>query len=234
MLLLQGMFTRDLTSKLTDVCFSVITITSVFIIDSFYYGRPTFTPLSFLQINLSQVSQFYGKQIWHYYIFQALPILCATALPWVIDGFWSSLRTGGTSLFQLASLTCWTVAVYSLISHKEWRFLHPILPILHLFAAKSIVDRRNSRPSLDGWLSMRSLAISMILLQIPISLYLTLVHGRAQIAVSLFLRQLPDSEIKSLGLLMPCHSIPTHSYLHKPHLAIGNRLWSLTCDPPLQ
>lgn len=41
-----------------------------------------------------------------------------------------------------------TTVCYSLLSHKEWRFLHPILPIFHLFVTISLVSSfRSSRTS---------------------------------------------------------------------------------------
>ena len=114
-------------------------------VDSIYYSKLTLTPLNFVQTNLSSVSLFYGSSPWHYYLTQGLPILCTTSLPFVLDGIrkiWSD-RTFSTSQKNLKTLVgCvgWTVSVYSMAGHKEWRFLHPLLPVLHVFAAKSLVD----------------------------------------------------------------------------------------------
>lgn len=36
--------------------------------------------------------------------------------------------------------------------------------------------------------------------------------------------------IDSIGFLMPCHSTPWQSYLHRNDI---KKLWAITCDPPL-
>ena len=68
-----------------------ISLAFLFILDSLYYGKPTFTPLNFLRTNFSSVSLFYGMNAWHYYLTQAVPILCTTALPFTMHGIWSTL-----------------------------------------------------------------------------------------------------------------------------------------------
>ncbi|KAL4246066.1 Mannosyltransferase, partial [Abortiporus biennis] len=113
----------------------------MFILDSNYFGKPTFTALNFLRANLSSISLFYGANSWHYYFTQAIPILCTTTLPFVLHGAWLASRPDGTRPAKvLLGLTAWTVLIYSLAGHKEWRFIHPLLPIMHIFAAKSLVD----------------------------------------------------------------------------------------------
>ncbi|KIO20542.1 glycosyltransferase family 22 protein, partial [Tulasnella calospora MUT 4182] len=112
-------------------------------LDTTYYGNPTFTPLNFLRVNLSSVSSFYGVNQWHYYFTQALPILCTTSLPFVVHGGWlvkmlpGEIGRGSRTLFNLCR---WVITAYSFMSHKEWRFIHPLLPIFHLFAALSLAS----------------------------------------------------------------------------------------------
>src|ERR1700728_2688040 len=109
-------------------------------IDSWYYQKLTFTPFNFLLTNLSSVSQFYGTNPWHYHLTQSIPILCTTALPFVLHGMWTTSPFGPRSLRTMFVSVAWTVGVYSVAGHKEWRFIHPILPLLHVFAARSLVD----------------------------------------------------------------------------------------------
>lgn len=132
----------------------------MFFLDSAYYGQPTFTPLSFLRTNASSISLFYGRSPWHYYVSQALPILLGPALPYALHGIWTIFRPSqdspGSSPDKddgnkteresrsarrtALALLGWTTAVYSCAGHKEWRFLHPMLPLLHVLAAKSLAD----------------------------------------------------------------------------------------------
>ena len=71
-----------------------LAVISLFTPDSLYYGKPTLTPLNFLLTNLSSISLFYGSNPWHFYVTQALPILCTTALPFVLHGV-SSVQSQG-------------------------------------------------------------------------------------------------------------------------------------------
>ena len=111
------------------------------VLDTKYYGKLTLTPLNFLLTNASPVSLFYGRSPWHYYLSQALPLLCFTAIFWVGKGAY--LAAGPTStppLRALLGVVGWTIGVYSLEGHKEWRFIHPLLPLMHILAAKALVD----------------------------------------------------------------------------------------------
>jgi phosphatidylinositol glycan class B len=230
------------------------------LLDSLYYGKLAITPLNFFLTNMSSVSSFYGSSPWHYYISQGLPILCTTALPFVIHGIWTSVQSKkAVALQTMAQLVLWTIGIYSLAGHKEWRFIHPILPLLHIFAAKSLDDlttvrplskqRENDRrtkkrgkdPSLVSKLLTRiDIPISLKYLvwltaTIPLSLYAVLFYGSAPISAMTYLRSLPRSTLRNstIGVLMPCHSLPGQAYLHRPELA-GGRLWALGCEPPLQ
>jgi phosphatidylinositol glycan class B len=224
------------------ISFSGVTLSGLFALDSVYYGTPTFTPLNFLATNLSNVSLFYGGNAWHYYLSQAIPILCTSALPFVLRQIWLTLR-GRDSVALGTMLACitWTIGVYSFAGHKEWRFIHPLLPMLHVFATKSLHDMSASanKTYVDD-ASKRPLALQRrlritLLLTLPISCYIALLYCSGPIQVMAFIRGLPREELRDggVGFLMPCHSTPGHAYLHRKELAHG-RLWALGCEPPLQ
>jgi phosphatidylinositol glycan class B len=119
--------------------------------------------------------------------------------------------------------------IYSLAGHKEWRFIHPLLPLLHLLAAKSFVDLSSGR-SREYILRLRI----FVLLTLPASMYIVLLYCSGPIDVMAFLRSLPRAELQNgVGFLMPCHSTPGHAYLHRKELTNG-RTWSLGCEPPLE
>ena len=219
----------------------------VFAIDLNYYSQPVLTPLNFLRTNLSSVSHFYGTSPWHYYLSQAIPILCTTSLPFVIHGASQFASSSGTPEMRLIlQLIAWVISIYSLASHKEWRFLHPVLPIFHLLATKSLVslydkskkavsttkDAEPKNEHQDGKLPIRKSHILLLLLSAPAIVYVMRYHSRAQIDVMYYLRDLPPSERQSIGFLMPCHSTPWQAYLHDPVLGKSNKLWALGCEPP--
>ncbi|GJE90740.1 glycosyltransferase family 22 protein [Phanerochaete sordida] len=214
-------------------------------LDSLYYGKLTFTPLNFLRTNLSSISLFYGSSPWHYYLSQGVVVLATIVLPFSLHGIFISATSGGTPAARsLLGLVLWTITIYSLAGHKEWRFIHPLLPILHIFAARSIVDvyhrkqatrshgtkKRAPRPAK---LPISRAHLALVLLNIPPLLYLMFAHGRAQIDAIHVLRALPAARVRSAGFLMPCHSTPWHAYLHTPAWAAPGRVWALGCEPPL-
>ncbi|KAJ7510092.1 glycosyltransferase family 22 protein [Mycena galericulata] len=224
------------------VAISALTLFGIFVLDSIYYGTPTFTPLNFVATNLSNVSLFYGGNAWHYYFSQAIPIMCTTSLPFVLRQVWLILR-GRESMALGTMLGCvtWTVGIYSLAGHKEWRFIHPLLPMLHVFATKALYDMsaldrktRTTGPS-SGSFRLQRRHLITLLLTLPMSCYIALLYCSAPIQVMAFIRSIPREELRDggVGLLMPCHSTPGHAYLHRPELADG-RMWALGCEPPLQ
>ena len=203
----------------------------IFALDTAYYSAPILTPLSFISTNASHVSLFYGSSPWHYYFTQALPLLCGTALPFVLHGF---AKRYDEKISIVAGLVAWTTMVYSFAGHKEWRFLHPMLPLLLLFASKSLVDayyHRHLSSAKQDTLPILKSHFFVLLLVLPLLLYTTLFHSCAQISVLHYLRNIPETELQSVGFLMPCHSTPGQSHLHRP---LGEGLvWSIGCEPPL-
>ncbi|KAL0574686.1 glycosylphosphatidylinositol anchor biosynthesis [Marasmius crinis-equi] len=211
-----------------------LAVTLLFTLDTLYYGQKTLTPLNFLKTNLSSVSLFYGSNPWHFYFSQALPILCTTALPFVLHGGYLVATTPNAAPTKLLfGLLCWTISVYSLAGHKEWRFIHPLLPALHLFAAKSLVDSWG-KENQDAALPISSRKMGLLLATVPISAYIVLFYCSGPMSVMGYIRSLPpDVMAGGVGILMPCHSTPGHGYLHRPQLSHGE-LWALGCEPPLQ
>ena len=127
-----------------------------------------------------------------------------------------------------------TISVYSLPGHKEWRFLHPILPLMITLSAKSLVDSDTAkifgRESLEkpksypvGWKTRVLCALGVL----P-GLYVIRFHGRAQVSVMSYLRSLEPPVLRSVGFLMPCHSTPWQAYLHRPELS-EEYMWELSC-----
>ncbi len=215
--------------------------------DSWYYGSLTLTPLNFVITNLSSVSLFYGSSAWHYYLTQGIPILCGTVTPFALHAIYKYFRLQNqnqTQVRRIAGLVVWTVLIYSLAGHKEWRFIHPLLPLFHILAAVSLIDshdifgrhvpNRSDKASKVPLLRKTRGGYWLIfVLNLPPLLYLMLFHSKAQIDVMYYLRSLSADDVRSIGFLMPCHSTPWQAYLHQPPLADSGRLWALGCEPPV-
>ena len=219
----------------THTCHRCLALCLLFTLDSTYYGTPTLTPLTFLRVNASSISLFYGTAPWHYYLSQALPLLVGPALPFVLHGAYLAFTQGPCPLKFLLYTVVWTSAVFSCAGHKEWRFLHPLVPVTHLLAARSLVslyDRAGPHPTTRNLskLSIKHTHVMLLtLLSLAPALYVACWHSSAQIRVLSHLRGLSDTELRSVGFLMPCHSTPAQSHLHRPI-----PVWRLSCEPPLQ
>ncbi|KAM0786678.1 hypothetical protein ACM66B_002125 [Microbotryomycetes sp. NB124-2] len=230
----------------TTLNVGLLAITLSFIIDSLFYGTPTLTPLRFLHENvLNSISLFYGANPAHFYLSQGLVVTLLTQLPFTIHGLYLAMTQDGNPTRHIAGAATFTLVAYSLLSHKEWRFIHPLVPMLNVLASMSLVRLANTDKAATVRFQQRlpvrlSHALALVVALVP-AVYLTSFHGLAQISVMNYLRSLPPSELRSAAFLMPCHSTPWQSHLHRPDLeqhrlggsGEGGRLWFVTCEPPV-
>jgi len=210
--------------------------------DRWYYGMWTFPPLRFLNFNITQsLAVFYGKNRPDYYLTEAIPLLLMAMVPFLVielyQGVASSFRSrSGPSQIRLQDvvprLLTWTtvfmIASLSVISHKEARFIYPLLSPLHLFVAAPLskFSRR-----LASWKSL--LLSALFLVNIAIAVYTSRVHQRGVIDVMDYLRSQHETKTNvgntTVAFLMPCHSTPWRSHLIHPEIDA----WALTCEPPV-
>jgi len=242
-------------------CGSTVVVLSL-LVDRFYYQSWTFPPLRFIYFNVVQsLSVFYGRNDWHYYLSQGFPLLLTTALPFAMVGLFRALFSAHsadsplttTTLSQLATMACAVPAALSLISHKEVRFVYPLLPLLHILAAQplvqffapSLIHPLQSRRAPPYAIVKRLMLALLVLVNASIAIYTTTIHSRGVIDVLTYLRHqderyyLPpyhNPNFHSISkpnltaaFLMPCHSTPWRSHLvHSTIFA-----WALTCEPPV-
>ncbi|KAG6001690.1 glycosylphosphatidylinositol anchor biosynthesis, partial [Claviceps maximensis] len=131
---------------------SVLAISAVS--DYFFFGFWTFPPYNWLNFNISKsLAVFYGRNPWHYYLSQGLPLLCTTSLPFALLGLFKSSTTNAFSVNEtnvlrtLSSTVLTTLVALSSISHKEVRFIYPLLPILSIIAAPAASSFFTTSPS---------------------------------------------------------------------------------------
>ncbi|KAF4977342.1 hypothetical protein FZEAL_6114 [Fusarium zealandicum] len=236
-----------------------ISITS----DRLYFGFWTFPPYNFLNFNISKsLAVFYGRNPWHYYLLQGLPLICTTALPFALLALYKPAAFApstiqSNTLRTLAYTVFTTVGALSLISHKEVRFIYPLLPALSILAAPYAASFFTSQPSPTTknprprpQLRNKSYLLAALAVNVFLAGYLSFFHQPAPLNVLTYLRHEyerihPDSvhlaqasrfssppekddELFAL-FLMPCHSTPWRSHLVYP----GLHAYALTCEPPL-
>lgn len=215
-------------------------------VDRLFYGAWTFPPLQFLYFNIAQsLAIFYGANDFHYYLSQGLPLLLTTALPFTLYGLYRTIQQQRSSApkwqtvqSQLALICLVMPLVLSVISHKEVRFIYPLLPCLHLLSAQPLVDFFDPSVSRTGtFQTPRKLTLTFILIaNAVIALYTTIHHASGAINIMDYLRAQHEQHAPSTGntgitagFLMPCHSTPWRSHLVHPTIDA----WALTCEPPI-
>ncbi|EXK95104.1 GPI mannosyltransferase 3 [Fusarium oxysporum f. sp. raphani 54005] len=244
------------------LCGSLILVISI-ASDRLYFGFWTFPAYNFLNFNLSKsLAVFYGRNPWHYYILQGLPLICTTSLPFAIMALYkSSAFASSTSqsntLKTLAYTVFTTIGALSLISHKEVRFIYPLLPALSILSAPVAAsfftfqpDATTNNPRPRPQIRNKHYLLAALGVNVFLAGYLSFFHQTAPLNVLTYLRheyerihpdsvQLAQTSRFSVGpgkdeelfalFLMPCHSTPWRSHLVYP----GLRAYALTCEPPL-
>lgn len=188
------------------------------LLDFYFYGHWTVPMYNFIEFNVVRnFSMFYGLAPWHFHIGQSVPVLLTTQLPFFI---WSLVFN---RFPILNGLVVSNILAFSLISHKEFRFLFPLQPLFMLIAAPVALKFWRWRLKLK-----RALLIVFTVLLVTISLFFTLRHERGVLDVVNYLRNEPS--VTNFGILAPCHSTPWQSHLHNPQF---NDSWFVTCEPPI-
>jgi GPI mannosyltransferase 3 len=240
-------------------CGTAVLALSAFV-DRLFYQAWVFPPWNFLYVNVVQsIAVFYGNNNWHYYLTQGYPLLLTTALPFAATGIYRACHRqqayrnlsdwARKAVSNLAIISLFVPLILSLISHKEVRFIYPLLPGLHVLASHPLATY--FAPAFDSirpysrrpQLLKRALLGILLVLNLAVSLYTATVHNSGLVSITHSLRDifetqyLPSAEPKNMtiGFLMPCHSTPWRSHLQHPPTSTdpGIDAWALTCEPPL-
>ncbi|XP_077232697.1 alg9-like mannosyltransferase family isoform X2 [Tasmannia lanceolata] len=192
------------------------------LLDWWMYGSWIFVPLNFLKFNfLSSGGDYYGTHKWHWYFTQGFPVMIFTFLPFSAVGVYKSKE------WKIFGLIAWVLGLYSMLGHKEFRFILPVLPIALMFSGSSLAAIENVYPAdskrkISSNFHMRcpsklQLAIFFLLVtNLPMALYMSLVHQRgSEDAMNFLAREAVDGKVKRVLFLMPCHATPYYSTLHQ-------------------
>ncbi|KAL8630846.1 hypothetical protein Q9189_003431 [Teloschistes chrysophthalmus] len=254
------------------ICGTIVLAASA-VIDRLYYEQWTFPPLRFLYFNLAQsLSVHYGRNDWHYYLSQGYPLLLTTFLPFALVGLYNSLSPPNpasttTTLLttnikrQLATTSLLVPFILSFISHKEVRFIYPLLPPLHILSAapfttyfSPLLPSNPSHPITTTTnnhqrKTPKRILLSLLLLTNTLfALFTTNLYQPAPLSVLAYLRSRapipnhPNSPQhhphQNHPQQTPTTTIafltPCHSTPWRSHLIHPSlKAWALTCEPPL-
>ncbi|KAI2637309.1 glycosyltransferase family 22 protein [Xylaria nigripes] len=237
--------------------------------DRRYFGEWKFPPFEWLYFNVAKdLAKFYGQNDWHYYLSQGIPLLCTTVTPFVLQGFVKSLDAESSysvvtsnTLKALSYVIITTISTLSLVSHKEVRFIQPLLPALHILAAPYVTSFFTTLPTSDAkvcppprlsWRRKPVLAAAL-LVNVVIGGYLSWFHAAAPIEVMSFLRgeferihpddlnfgRVSNTPAIQNGTYPPQELFalfltPCHATPWRSHLIYpALRARALTCEPPI-
>lgn len=198
---------------------STILLSSI-LIDSYFHGFFVVTQWNFLYYNIfKNINAHYSVEHVNWYFINGLPSVLGPIFFIFIYTLIKNIRyiNRFDTDFKLIITILWTLLVFSLIAHKEQRFLLPLIPVIFFVTSQqiSILCKK--------FVKLGSLSI---LVNIIILIYLGRYHQIGSITVMSHLASLPTNS--TLLFLMPCHSTPLYSHLH---LNMTTRI--LTCEPNL-
>ncbi|KAM1519977.1 hypothetical protein ACFX15_022233 [Malus domestica] len=191
----------------------VLVLGITFLLDRLMYGSWVFVPLNFIRFNfLSAGGDYYGTHKWHWYFTQGFTVMIFSFLPFSVAGIIQSKN------WKLSGLIAWVLGLYSVLGHKEFRFVLPVLPIALIFSGHSLAALRTSVSTYGSKFPAKmQLAIFFLLAtNIPVALYMSLVHQRGTEDVTYYLsKEVLHGKVTNILFLMPCHATPYYSTVHR-------------------
>ncbi|CAF1599369.1 unnamed protein product, partial [Didymodactylos carnosus] len=203
-----------------------------FLLDSFMYEQFTYVPLNFFKINIlhsNSISSHYGINGLMWYLTNGLPMIFLYRIPLLFVCLFGKCKPNYIYRMHLSIVCLFTISFYSLNIHKEFRFLTQLLPLLFILEAYGLdycVTRKMNKQWMNELL-IKGIYLSFIF-HLLIGIYFSCYDRRGQIDVLHWLRKNVKSD-STVEFLMPCHSTPYYSYLHRQDV----NLKFLTCEPNL-
>lgn len=189
-------------------------------LDSYFHGSFVITQWNFLYYNiLKNFNAHYSIEHWYWYFICGLPSILGPIFFIFIYVLIKKYRDINTTDInsKLVITVIWTLLIFSMIAHKEQRFVLPLFPMIFFVSSYEISVFCTKFAKLGSL---------YVLLNTIILFYLGQYHQVGSINVMSHLATVPQNS--TVLFLMPCHSTPLYSHLH---LNITTRI--LTCEPNL-
>lgn len=200
-------------------------------LDSYFHGSFIVTPYEFFKVNvLENIGSFYGTHPWYWYLNTGLPaVLGIGIVPFFLSVF-TAIQSWDFSKTRQVLLTSiiFTISVYSLLPHKEFRFLLQILPLFLFLIVQFLSDWSRTKSELVIWFTAIVILVSNV---VPAG-YLGYVHQQGTMKVMDRLATIAtdyktqDGQSAKIFFMMPCHSTPFYSHIHA-----NVTMRFLTCEP---
>ncbi|XP_047941262.1 mannosyltransferase APTG1-like [Salvia hispanica] len=189
-----------------------------FLLDYQFYGSWVIVPLNFLKFNFfSSGGDYYGTHAWHWYLTQGFTVMLFTYIPFTIAGIIMSKE------WKLPGLVVWVLGIYSLLGHKEFRFVLPVLPVALMFSGYSLASLGRAERSKGGSYShirrapkLELAVLFLLVTNVPMALYMSMIHQRGTEDLMNYLaEEATENNVESILFLTPCHATPYYSTLHR-------------------
>ena len=220
------------------ICMGIFWILILIGIDWIMYGEFVFVPWNFVKFNvLRGVGSYYGTHPFHWYITNALPVVLFTTLPVFIYGCYKIFR----AQFQLKDsnpeliepnfagelmYACFSyITIFSVLGHKEFRFLYPLVPLMMIICGYGSFSFITSKKFLSPSLK-RLIILGLLFANIPMFLYFSQYHQVGNISALEHIQN--DEDVSSVYFLIPCHQSPLYSFVHR-----NITLKFPDCSPPV-
>ncbi|XP_065912466.1 GPI mannosyltransferase 3-like isoform X2 [Dysidea avara] len=188
-------------------------------VDRVFYGEWTFVQYRFLLFNVFEgQSAFYGTHSWHWYFSQGVPVVLFSLYPSFLLG---GLKVANHKSLYFVSL--WYIMIHSILQHKEFRFIFPVVPFACIYAGYHL----HTVWTKYKHTVYKCVVVLILVSNIPMAAYFSLIHQRGSLTVMDELRlAIDDYPNPSVLFLTPCHSTPFYSHVHRN---VSMRI--LTCTP---
>nr|XP_034174520.1 GPI mannosyltransferase 3 [Osmia lignaria] len=197
------------------------------LMDTYCYGTFVISPWEFFRVNvLHKIGDSYGTQHLLWYIISGLPVLLGLHYVIFLLCMWQVMKHPSSFHRQSIMLVVisWTIGIYSLLSHKEFRFLLPLLPMF-IYICTSCASPLTMK---SAKIVKRAFIVLLIITNVLPGFYFCMIHQRGSLDVMNILHnELSDiNDTTNILFLTPCHATPLYSHLH-----VNIPIKILTCEP---
>lgn len=200
-------------------------------LDSYLHGSLVIAPWEFFKVNVIEgIGSFYGAHPFYWYFSSGLPAILGIGIVPFYLAIFEAMKSWDDSKDRqviLASIIL-TICGFSLLPHKEFRFLLQILPLcLYIIVQYMSKWSRNQSKPLIWFVA----AVIFVANAVPAG-YLGFVHQKGTLKVMEKITdvaqnyKLEEGVAPKVFFIMPCHSTPYYSHVHA-----NITMRFLTCEP---